>query len=118
MPDCKKHAYALCENKIKMCCCSRTIWRGCGKQLCPDHIECHYTEEKVEMYHCRLSIQDIADDADIDDQESYRSECGSNYVLKKQYKSSKQKCIFTVLAIVLFVLLFVSVYLAGSGALD
>ena len=64
------------------------MWQGCGKYLCPDHIECHYSDEKVIMYHCRLNVKDIADDADIDDQ-SYRTDCGSNYVIKRQYKNNK-----------------------------
>ena len=65
------------------------------------------------MYHCRLSVKDIHDEADIDDFQSYRTECGSIYAEMNRYKNNKRKCILTILAVFLFAALFGSVYLAG-----
>ena len=64
MPQCFNQGYLKCDRQLKVCPCYPPLWKGCGKRLCPEHIECHYSRMGVEFYHCKLSPKDLSMSAD------------------------------------------------------
>jgi hypothetical protein len=83
MPGCKKPAFTVCDNQLNYLYlpCLPTIWTGCGKKLCPNHISINYNKVTgyPTVHHCRLDKGDIEVNGGFEYIQPAYSDCGLGY---------------------------------------